>query len=107
MRHEDGKCCEHIKEKEFFKTVPHNESGHSEQCSGHHHPIDVEETSRTRLLITLGLNLIIPVIQVIAGIFAHSMALVSDATHNFSDFTAVLISYIAYRIGRKGAALQN
>nr|WP_320017027.1 cation diffusion facilitator family transporter [uncultured Desulfobacter sp.] len=53
------------------------------------------------------LNLIIPVIQIIAGIFAHSMALVSDATHNFSDFTAILVSYIAYKIGRKGAGLQN
>jgi len=109
MIHEEDKGCEHISvsEKEFFKTAPHNEAGHSEQCSGHHHHVDVEETSGTRLLITLGLNLIIPVIQVIAGTFAHSMALVSDATHNFSDFTAVLLSYIAYRIGRKGASLQN
>jgi len=53
------------------------------------------------------LNLIIPVIQIIAGTYAHSMALISDATHNFSDFTAILISYIAYRIGKKGATPQN
>lgn len=31
----------------------------------------------------------------------------SDAAHNFSDFTAVLIAYIANRIGRKGASLRN
>lgn len=80
-----------------------HETGHTGECSGHHHVIDVQETSGTRLLITLALNLIIPVIQVIAGIFANSMALISDATHNFSDFTAILISYIAFRIGRKGA----
>ena len=36
-----------------------------------------------------------------------SMALISDATHNFSDFMAVLISYIAYQIGKKGATNQN
>ncbi len=84
------------------ESTPH-ETGHSGECSGHHHAIDVQETSGTRLLITLVLNLIIPVIQVIAGIFANSMALISDATHNFSDFTAILISYIAFRIGKKGA----
>lgn len=78
-----------------------------EHDSGHHHAENVEDTSGTRLLITLALNLIIPVIQVIAGVFANSMALISDATHNFSDFMAVLISYIAYRIGKKGATNQN
>lgn len=84
------------------EPTPHK-SDHTGECSGHHHAIDVPEISGTRLLITLVLNLIIPVIQVIAGIFANSMALISDATHNFSDFTAILISYIAFRIGKKGA----
>jgi cobalt-zinc-cadmium efflux system protein len=58
-------------------------------------------------LMTLGLNFIIPIAQVIGGVLANSVALISDATHNFSDFAAILISYIAFRIGRKGATLQN
>jgi cobalt-zinc-cadmium efflux system protein len=57
--------------------------------------------------VTLALNLLIPAVQVIGGIQAHSMALISDAAHNFSDFTAVLIAYIANRIGRKGASIHN
>jgi cation diffusion facilitator family transporter len=61
----------------------------------------------SRLVFTLVLNLILPLAQVVGGIFAHSMALVSDAVHNFSDFAAVLIAYIAYRIGKKGACLEN
>lgn len=73
----------------------------------HHHRVDIKDTSGSRLLITLCLNFIIPVVQVIGGIFANSMALISDATHNFSDFAAVLISYIAYRIGQKGASVKN
>ncbi len=64
-------------------------------------------TTGTRLLITLVLNFIIPVVQVIGGVYANSMALISDATHNFSDFTAVLISYLGYRIGQKGASAQH
>ncbi len=71
-----------------------------------HHHTHIAETSGTRLLFTLLLNFIIPVTQVIGGIFAHSVALISDAAHNFSDFTAILISYIAYRIGKRGATPQ-
>jgi cobalt-zinc-cadmium efflux system protein len=50
----------------------------------------------------LALNFIIPVAQIAGGIIANSVALISDAMHNFSDFTAVLISYVAYKIGQKG-----
>ncbi len=103
---ENDKCCQPTDAGKPSKEMDHDESGHSGK-SGHHHHVNVEDTSGTRLLITLALNLIIPIIQIIAGIFAHSMALISDATHNFSDFMAVLISYIAYRIGKKGATAQN
>lgn len=94
----------------------HAETAHADGCGhdhshggghGHHHITVDDETSGSRLLLTLVLNLIIPIAQVIGGIMANSMALVSDAIHNFSDFTAVLISYIAYRIGKKGANLGN
>jgi Co/Zn/Cd efflux system component len=100
-------CCQPADTEGPLKVLHPDEDNSNNECSGHHHHVNVEETSGTRLLITLVLNLIIPVIQVIAGIFAHSMALISDATHNFSDFMAILISYIAYRIGRKGATAEN
>lgn len=77
---------------------PHHHHGH-----GH----DAGTSSGRRLLATLGLNLAIPAVQIAGGLMANSMALVSDAVHNFSDFTAVLISYLAWRIGRKGASTQN
>ena len=79
--------------------------GSTGTCSHHH--VDVKDTSGSRLLMTLALNLIIPIAQVIGGVYAHSMALISDATHNFSDFVAVLLAYIAHRIGKKGASFQN
>jgi len=60
-----------------------------------------------RLLITLAINFLIPVAQIIGGIFSNSIALISDAVHNFSDFVAILISYIAYRIGRKGVSARH
>ncbi len=75
----------------------------STQGLTHHHAV-IPETSGSRLLITLALNLVIPAAQIVGGIRAHSMALISDAAHNFSDFTAVLIAYVANRIGRRGAS---
>ncbi|MBN2398644.1 MAG: cation transporter [Deltaproteobacteria bacterium] len=60
-----------------------------------------------RLLITLALNFIIPAVQVAGGLAANSMALISDAIHNLSDFTAILISYLAFRIGRRGASVTS
>lgn len=48
------------------------------------------------------MNLIIPAVQIAGGIIAGSMALISDALHNLSDFVAVLISYLALRLGDRG-----
>jgi len=106
----NDECCHNGQEAHSKTAFIHDESEHTFECSNEfseHHHVDMEETSGTRLLITLVLNLIIPVIQIIGGTIANSMALISDATHNFSDFTAILISYIAYRIGNKGATPQN
>ena len=90
--HENRKAVEHV---------------HSSTETYTHQHVDVKDTSGSRLLMTSALNLIIPMAQVIGGLYAHSMALISDATHNFSDFVAVLLAYIAHRIGKKGASFQN
>ncbi len=89
---------------ESSETVAHVH-GSTGACSHHH--VDMEDTSGSRLLWTLALNLMIPVAQLIGGVYANSMALISDATHNFSDFVAILIAYIAHRIGKKGPSFQN
>jgi cation diffusion facilitator family transporter len=52
----------------------------------------------------MAINLMIPAAQVVGGIYSNSMALISDAVHNFSDFAAILIAYFAYLIGRRGAS---
>jgi len=85
----------------------HTEDSHPHGCAGHHHGPPLQDTSGPRLLATLVLNLIIPTAQIIGGLLANSVALISDAMHNFSDFTALLISYVAYRIGRRGATVFN
>ncbi|MFH0786468.1 MAG: cation diffusion facilitator family transporter, partial [Pseudomonadota bacterium] len=68
----------------------------------HHHNHNSETSWGNRLFITMVMNLIIPAVQVVAGIMAGSMALISDALHNLSDFASILISYIALKIGKRG-----
>jgi cation diffusion facilitator family transporter len=88
----------------------HNHTPHGNSCvsaCGHHHGPPLEDSTGARLLLSLVLNLIIPVAQIIGGFMAGSVALISDAMHNFSDFTALLISYIAHRIGKRGATVSN
>jgi len=60
-----------------------------------------------RLKLVLVLNFIIPAAQIGGGYLANSMALVSDATHNFSDFTAVFITYLARIWGRRPASARS
>jgi cobalt-zinc-cadmium efflux system protein len=74
---------------------------------GKHQHIDSIDSTGFRLLITLMLNFIIPVIQLIGGVYGRSMALISDATHNFSDSIAVLISYVGYRVGQRSVSAQH
>jgi cobalt-zinc-cadmium efflux system protein len=72
------------------------------------HPAQHPETSwGKRLFVTMVMNLIIPVIQIIAGVISGSMALVSDALHNLSDFVSLLISYSALKIGQRGPSLSQ
>ena len=66
--------------------------------SHHHHPTG---TSGIRLLITIILNFIITIVEIIGGIISGSLSLISDALHNFSDGIAVIISYVAIRLNRR------
>ena len=60
-----------------------------------------QNTTGLRLLITVILNILITVAEVIGGIISGSLALISDALHNFSDAISVIISYIAIKLKLK------
>ncbi|MEJ5365249.1 MAG: cation diffusion facilitator family transporter [Desulfosoma sp.] len=85
-----------------------HEHDHAHAAGGlHSHAPSPGEVSGARLLITMGLNLLIPAAQIVGGILANSVALLSDAVHNFSDFAALVIAYGAWRIGRRGATSRH
>jgi len=63
----------------------------------------VEGVSETKLFFVVILNLIITFAEIIGGVFSGSLALISDALHNFSDSVAVITSLIAIRLGKRVA----
>jgi cobalt-zinc-cadmium efflux system protein len=56
------------------------------------------------LKISLGVTLAYIVLLVVAGIRAHSLALLSEAGHNLSDFLALLLSLIAVYLQSRPAS---
>lgn len=65
--------------------------------SGHHH----HEVSGKNLFWTIVLNVIITLSQIVGGIISGSLALLSDAMHNFSDVLALVIAYAANRMAAR------
>ncbi len=76
--------------------------GHSHS---HNHSHNHHDLKGRNLLISIVLNAIITVAQVIGGIISGSLSLLSDALHNFSDTLSLVVSYIADRYSRKEASM--
>lgn len=55
------------------------------------------------LFITVWLNFTIAIAELIGGFFSNSLSLISDALHNLSDASAMLITYIALKVSKKKA----
>ena len=76
--------------------------GHS-----YNHPYNYRDLNGRNLLISIVLNIAITIAQVIGGIVSGSLALLSDALHNFSDVISLIISYIANKLVKKKASLKR
>ena len=77
--------------------------GHSRSHS-HSHRHDFKGRN---LLISIFLNLVITIAQVIGGFISGSISLLSDALHNLSDVISLIVSYIATRLSKTNASLNR
>ncbi|MEC4003537.1 cation diffusion facilitator family transporter [Flavobacterium sp. SUN052] len=68
-----------------------------------HVHIHKHEVQGKNLVYSIVLNLIITIAQIIGGIISGSLALISDALHNFSDVLSLGFSLIAHKLSRKKA----
>ncbi|MFZ9673738.1 MAG: cation diffusion facilitator family transporter [Flavobacteriaceae bacterium] len=74
----------------------------------HHHPhTAVDHDQKKPLLWSIALNILITSTQVVGGIWAGSLALLSDALHNFSDVLSLIVSYIAARLSKNQASFHK
>jgi cobalt-zinc-cadmium efflux system protein len=81
----------------------HNHS-HAHSHAGHSHAPD---NFGFAFAIGVALNTVFVVAELIFGYAANSLALVSDAVHNFSDVIALLLAWIAVWLGRKRPTQQH
>jgi cobalt-zinc-cadmium efflux system protein len=77
----------------------------------HRHDCIAEEVGHRgldrRLWATAALNLAIVVAEILGGVFAGSLALLSDATHNLGDLVAVLLALLARRLTRRPPTIRH
>jgi len=70
--------------------------GHNHSHNHHH-----SDLKGRNLIISILLNMVITVAQVIGGLISGSLSLLSDALHNFSDVLSLIVSYIANLLAKK------
>jgi cobalt-zinc-cadmium efflux system protein len=59
------------------------------------------------LIISILLNVLITAAQIIGGIISGSLALLSDALHNFSDVISLVVSYVASKLSKQKASIHK
>src|SRR3989304_9865045 len=95
---------EAVENKEIECVDPHH--GHAHHDEHHHHLHDVH-SSRVEgaryLIIAMIVTGAIVGVEVVGGILSNSLALLSDAGHVFTDFLALLLSYVAFKFASKPA----
>ncbi len=75
----------------------HNNHDHDHDNAGNHN----HGAGGTRMLLVIFFNVIITIAEYIGGIISGSLALISDAGHNFSDVLALILGYAGERVSGK------
>jgi cobalt-zinc-cadmium efflux system protein len=68
---------------------------------------DAAHDPSKRLLLSVLLNAIITLFQIIGGILSNSLALISDAIHNLSDTMALVLAWVANKVGKRKPDLRR
>ena len=73
----------------------------------HNHSHSHPDLKGRNLFISILLNILITASQVIGGVISGSLALLSDALHNFSDVISLVVSYAANKLAKKQASFHR
>ena len=70
---------------------------HSHHDHTHGHGVILENINRA-FIAGISLNFLFVLIEVIAGLYIHSLSLLSDAGHNLADVGSLALSLLAFRL---------
>ncbi len=79
-------------------------AGHGHDHHHHHSHAPTADADRRWLAVALGLILLFVVVEVVAGILASSLALLSDAAHMLTDAGAIGLALVAVGLAARPAA---
>jgi cobalt-zinc-cadmium efflux system protein len=101
-----GEQC--VPSKQSVSAVPHTDHDHDADADhghshGHDHGVSTNSDPRW-LSIALGLIVAFMVVEVIVGVLAQSLALITDAGHMLTDAASIVLAMIAIRLARRPAA---
>lgn len=82
--------------KERGHIQEQNDSHHAGHGHDHHH-----HATGSRLVMVIILNAVITVAEYIGGLLSGSLALISDAGHNFSDVLSLIMGYAGEKVSEK------
>ncbi len=81
--------------KQNHKNKDHSDGTPEHNCAVHG---STTQISHTHLFWAIVINVLLTVVQIIAGVFSGSLSLVADAFHNLSDAFSLVIAYTAEKV---------
>src|SRR6185436_9615910 len=73
---------------------------HPAEDEHHHHHAEPLTNISNAFIIGISLNFIFVVIEAVAGLYVHSLSLLSDAGHNLADVAALALSLLAFKLAK-------
>ena len=80
----------------------HHDHAHHDHAHGGAHD-HAHGSSEGRLLIALAVSVLFMLLEVAAGIYSSSLALIADAGHMLTDAVSLVLAYVAIRVARRPA----
>src|SRR5205814_565027 len=106
-----GSCHGYAPEKgpAMLRGVSPHDHPHHAHDHPHRHlrarPRDPAELSRLRIVLALTAGFL--VVEVVGGLYSHSLALLADAGHMLADVGGLSLSLFAFRLARRPASWEK
>jgi cobalt-zinc-cadmium efflux system protein len=82
--------------------APHSHHGHDHGSFHHHHHHATPDSAARNIGIAFWLNLLFASVELVGGIYTQSLAVTSDALHDFGDALSLGIGYFLQRKSAQG-----